>query len=566
MKRYVELYGSNEAPISPLEQKRTNSAAPQIDPERIRSFDPDNTTDKLNLSVPGTYWYQMITNELLELYSGHPEHLEHISFSSLFNVIQQRIVDEVLSLRKPLSATGIVLTPGIQRCAVKWSPSISRNVKGYRITWWDDTKPDVKFTHEQSSELRTHYVITELEPEATVHVEVQSYRKFNDQYSNVYSIASHESIKILLGRSSDFEIPQAVTDLTVELGIGGNVKLSWQVPLDTNLSHADVKLSTVNKDDTINIISIRSIPASEWVPGGTHEETVFNLGHNIKVRFEVTLHNIYGNVSEPRTVDTIPDAQAPPPSFYARQDVTNDGIILSWSHSNAADFDKYRVRIYEADGNKLVNTVELERSIDNSNTSPRDIWSDGTTMWILDSVSNDDTNAKVYAYDLATRSVDATKGFTLTSANADPWGLAKFGDYFYVSDLADDKFYAYDARAGSNFGAYTSSADINANAAGNDTPLGMFAGSSGDLFVVDQDDDLIYRYGSSGNKSGEISLNAVNLNPTGIWFNNSVLYVAEYDANDLELYAYDVTNNYARLSSKDITLDSLNSKSCWYLV
>ena len=40
------------------------------------------------------------------------------------------------------------------------------------------------------------------------------------------------------------------------------------------------------------------------------------------------------------------------------------------------------------------------------NTSPRGIWSDGTTMWVADWVGN-----KIYAYSMATKARDAGKDF-----------------------------------------------------------------------------------------------------------------------------------------------------------
>ena len=555
MKNYVELYGSYNKSLSPLERKSKDVSAPLIDISHIGHFDPNATSDKLNLSVPGTYWYQMIINELIGLYEEHPEHLDLLSFSSLFNVIQTRISEEIVSLRKPLGVTGVVLTPGIQRCVVRWANSISTAVKGYRITWWDADTPDVKLSHEQSSDIPTTYIITDLQPEATVHVEIQAYRKFDVQYPNVYSIASHHQTRILLGKISDFESPDPVTNLAAIEGPAGNVKLTWNMPYDLNLSHAELIISLLRRNDKQSTISARYIPLNDLVLGGFNEETIFHLEHNRTFRFEIILHNIYGNKSESRYVDAVPDSEAPNPAFFETEYVTKDSIILGWSATDAADFDKYRLEIYEADGSKLVNTVETRINIDNRNTNPRDIWSDNVTLWVVDRSTSG--APKVFAYNLSTKAPDPDKSFTLTTENSDPWGLVKFGDYFYVSDLADDKLYAYHATSGTNFGIYDSAKDINVNTHGNDSPFGMIVVDSS-LFVIDQDDDKIYEYDSSGAKRSEIDLAADNLHPTGIWVNATTRWVAEFDVNDLKLHAYSVANN-SRDTDNDIPLDPNNS-------
>ena len=78
------------------------------------------------------------------------------------------------------------------------------------------------------------------------------------------------------------------------------------------------------------------------------------------------------------------------------------------------------------------------------NGSPRGIWSDGTTMWVVD----DDGNFadKIYAYDLATKSRDTSKDYeTLRDTeNRDPAGIWSDGTTIWVTDLEHAKIYAYD--------------------------------------------------------------------------------------------------------------------------
>ena len=74
------------------------------------------------------------------------------------------------------------------------------------------------------------------------------------------------------------------------------------------------------------------------------------------------------------------------------------------------------------------------------NDKPYGIWSDGTTMWV-----SDYDDAKIYAYNLATKVRDTSKDFnTLDAAGNDkPYGIWSDGTTMWVSDYDDAKIYAY---------------------------------------------------------------------------------------------------------------------------
>ena len=74
------------------------------------------------------------------------------------------------------------------------------------------------------------------------------------------------------------------------------------------------------------------------------------------------------------------------------------------------------------------------------NVKPRGIWSDGTTMWVADSRED-----KIFAYDKTTRQRDASKDFyTLKAAgNNEPSGIWSDGMTMWVADPSDNKIYAY---------------------------------------------------------------------------------------------------------------------------
>ena len=74
------------------------------------------------------------------------------------------------------------------------------------------------------------------------------------------------------------------------------------------------------------------------------------------------------------------------------------------------------------------------------NVKSRGIWSDGMTMWVADSRED-----KIFAYDKTTRQRDASKDFyTLKAAgNNEPSGIWSDGMTMWVADPSDNKIYAY---------------------------------------------------------------------------------------------------------------------------
>ena len=78
------------------------------------------------------------------------------------------------------------------------------------------------------------------------------------------------------------------------------------------------------------------------------------------------------------------------------------------------------------------------------NSSPTNIWSDGTTMWVADGF-----NGKLYAYDMSARTRDAAKDFYSLRGNGNtrPAGIWSDGKTMWIADGFDEKLYAYDMSA-----------------------------------------------------------------------------------------------------------------------
>ncbi len=82
-------------------------------------------------------------------------------------------------------------------------------------------------------------------------------------------------------------------------------------------------------------------------------------------------------------------------------------------------------------------------ALNNDHDNPRGIWSNGSTMWVVD---HGDDN--LIAYSVATGAHLANKDIELASQNSKPQGVWSDGSIIWVADWDDTKLYAYDLDSG----------------------------------------------------------------------------------------------------------------------
>ena len=104
-----------------------------------------------------------------------------------------------------------------------------------------------------------------------------------------------------------------------------------------------------------------------------------------------------------------------------------------------------RVRAYTLDTGDRDSSKDL--NLHSSHTRAQGAYSDGTTVWIADRGQR-----RMFAYTLETGARDTSKEFTLTSANGEPFGIWSDGTTMWVNDFTDRKVYAYSVAAGSQVG------------------------------------------------------------------------------------------------------------------
>ena len=77
------------------------------------------------------------------------------------------------------------------------------------------------------------------------------------------------------------------------------------------------------------------------------------------------------------------------------------------------------------------------------NTFPQGIWSNGSTMWVLDAADDD-----MFAYNLSSKAREQSNEFNREADNASPRGMWGNSATIWVSDDIDNKLYAYKLNPG----------------------------------------------------------------------------------------------------------------------
>ena len=180
-----------------------------------------------------------------------------------------------------------------------------------------------------------------------------------------------------------------------------------------------------------------------------------------------------------------------------------------------------------------------------------DIWSDGTTMWVLDTIV-----PKIYAYNLATKERDSEKDFdTLHPARNDaPAGIWSDGTTMWVADSADRKIYAY------NLATKQQDAEKDFDTlegVGNSIPSGIwsdgttmwvatFGYQTGEIFAY----NLMTKALEAGKGFNTLQAAGHHL-PSDLWSDGTTMWVA--NPSDDKIYAYNMETK-ARESEKDFNI------------
>ena len=189
------------------------------------------------------------------------------------------------------------------------------------------------------------------------------------------------------------------------------------------------------------------------------------------------------------------------------------------------------------------------------NDRPKGMWSDGTTLWVVESDTRRGGQFLIIPYDLSDGTFTLGKDIELDGSNRNPTGIWSDGTVVWVVDWDDTKLYAYSSDD------FSRMADRDINLAGsNDDPLGLW-GFDETILVVDKDDTKVYAYSTTDGsrlQNQEFDLHRDNGRPWGIWGQGTRVWVS--DTYDEMLYVYERSPNNSdhgeRIESLEIRLPS----------
>ena len=190
-----------------------------------------------------------------------------------------------------------------------------------------------------------------------------------------------------------------------------------------------------------------------------------------------------------------------------------------------------------------------EFELDEANRAPRGVGSDRITIWVSDSGQN-----KLFAYDLATGERLPERDLELAERNRDARGIWSDDETMWVLDGGKDALFAYDLATGDLLTEYALDST-------NGDPRGLFFDGV-TFWVSDDGAKRLFAYRLETGEDGEAELErnrdeefpntilsrASNNSPRGIWSDGDIMYVA--DESDDKVYTYNMPDAIdARLAS-----------------
>ena len=197
----------------------------------------------------------------------------------------------------------------------------------------------------------------------------------------------------------------------------------------------------------------------------------------------------------------------------------------------------------------------------NGNSRPKGIWSDNTTLWVVD---NNRNSSKVFAYRLADGTADGNKDLDLDSSNRAPRGIYASSDTMWVSDLwSNGKVFAYGMNSGVPTGNTMTSKEFDIRS--KDVPGGLWGDGTKVLSLDHTYEQILGRnISSNGTFGADISSVKFDLDtdmalPRGIWSDGKTIWVV-YVHGRVHAYSIEAGTLGQRQRLRDIELVSDNRK------
>ena len=235
-------------------------------------------------------------------------------------------------------------------------------------------------------------------------------------------------------------------------------------------------------------------------------------------------------------------------SFNIGNNIGNHNSRGIWSDGDTlwvVDDTDNKIYAYDLRGGSRDNDKEFNTLIAAGNTDPKGIWSDGIIMYVADQTAN-----KIFAYDLASKNRVSTKELNgLHSTNSAPYGIWSDGEIMWISDTTADKIFAYELATGTRI----ESKEFNTLAG--DDPTEIWSDGT-IMYVADLNDQTIYAYGLNDQQrittaDLKTGFNSANTIFCGFWSNGNSLWISDYTQD--RIYIYNYTGNSVKRFVTDAT-------------
>ena len=173
-------------------------------------------------------------------------------------------------------------------------------------------------------------------------------------------------------------------------------------------------------------------------------------------------------------------------------------------------------------------------ALDCRNPAPVDLWSDGETVWVLNSPTQ--LTSRIFAYALESGEPLRELGFDLDCGSGESRGIWSDGRTLWVSDSQQDTLVAYRLETGER----APDGDLELDPR-NRQPRGIWSDGV-TTYVLDSGQDRLFAYQlETGELVAHWRLDPTNGNPRGIWSDGITLWVSD-DGVD-RIFAYRITSD-----------------------
>ena len=318
--------------------------------------------------------------------------------------------------------------------------------------------------------------------------------------------------------------PDAPGNLKASPGGGGALNLEWEAPTwslpawlngatDIGDGGSPITGYTVQWREAAGDWANPSDVSQAVVTSGTFH-TIPNLTNGVPYAIRVIATTAIGDSEPSAEVEAIP-RESPPPIILPPGGGGGGGGGRSGPTPSDEDFEW---------------TVDRDiEELDPGHGSPSGLWSDSTTLWVLE--NGDGADDAIYAYDLKTGERVEDREFDLHDTNRAPRGVWSDRVTAWVSDSGRERLFAYDLESGERLPERgLTLAERNRDARG--------IWSDGvTMWVLDGGKDSLFAYDlESGDPLAEYALDPANDDPHGIWSDGVTVWVSNH--NPKRLFAY----------------------------